>query len=88
MTNNVKAFKNIVKQFSNNIRLEFEPDKCAKATFFRGKLLKVKNITLGTTTVVKDLEREESYKYLGVTKGDEIQHSSMREKFGKNTFVR
>ena len=58
-------------------------DKCAKATFFRGKLLRVKNITVDTTTIIKDLETEESYKYLRITEGDGIQHSSMREKIRK-----
>ena len=59
-----------------------------KATFFRGKLLKAKNITLDTTAVITDLEPEESYKYLGVTEGDGIQHSSMREKIRKECFCR
>ena len=36
--------------------MEFGLDKCAKATFGSGKLLKAKNITLDTKTVVKDLE--------------------------------
>ena len=38
---------NIVKQFNDDIPMEFGLDKCAKATFFRGKLLKAKNITPG-----------------------------------------
>ena len=59
-----------------------------KATFFRGKLLKAKNITLDTTAVITDLEPEESYKYLGVTEGDGMQHSSMREKIRKECFCR
>ena len=65
-----------MKQFSDDIRIEFGLYKCAKATFVRGKLLKAKNITLDTTTVIKDLEPQEIYKYLGVTEGD-----------GKNAFV-
>ena len=36
-------------------------DKCAKATFFRRKLLKANNITLDITAVIKDFEPEESY---------------------------
>ena len=67
--------------------MEFGLGKCAKSTFFLGKLLKAKNITLDTITVIKDREPKESYKYLGVTKEDGIQYSSMREKFGKNAFV-
>ena len=76
----LQGLLNIVKQLSDNIWMEFVLDKCAKAIFVCGKLLKAKNITLDTTTVIKDLEPEESYKYLGVTEGDGIQHSSMREK--------
>ena len=68
--------------------MKFELDKCAKATFFLGKLLKAKDITLDTTTIIKDLEPEESNKYLGVTEGDGIQHSSMREKIRKECFRR
>ena len=67
--------------------IEFGLDKCAKA-FFHGKLLKAKNITLDTTTVIKNLETEESYKYLEGTEGDGIQHSSMREKIMKEYFLR
>ena len=79
---------NIVKQFSADIRMEFGLDKCTKATFFDGKLMKAKNMTLDTATVVKDLEPEESYKYLGVTEGDRTQHSFMREKHQKECFRR
>ena len=84
----LQGLLNIVKQFSDDIRKKFGLNKCAKATFFRGKLLKAKNITLDTTTVITDLEPEESYKYMGVTEGDGIQHSSMREKIRKECFCR
>ena len=77
---------NIVKQFSDDISMECKLDNCAKAILFRGKLLKAKNITLDTTMVIKDLETEEKYKYLGVTGGDGIQHSCMREKLKKECF--
>ena len=68
--------------------MEFGLDKCAKATFFREKLLKAKNSTLDTITIIKDLEHEKNYKYLGVPEGDGIQHSSMREKIRKECFRR
>ena len=84
----LQGLLSIVKQFSDDIRMEFGLDKCAKATFFRGKLLKAKNITLNTTTIIKDLEPEESYEYLGVTEGNGIQHSSMRENIRKECFRR
>ena len=79
---------NFVKQFSDDIRMEHELDKCAKATFFREKLLKAKNITLDTATVIKNLEPDECYKYLWVTERHGIQHSSMRETIRKESFHR
>ena len=57
----LQVLLNIKKQFSHDIRVEFGLDKCAKATFFRGKLLKAKNITLDTIIIAKDLEPEENY---------------------------
>ena len=59
----------IVKVFRDDIWMEFGLDKCAIADFFRGKLLKVKNIILNSATVINVLEPEESYKYLAVTEG-------------------
>ena len=56
--------------------MEFGLHKSAKATFFRGKLPKATNNTLDTTTIIKDLESKESYKYLAVTEEHGIQHSS------------
>ena len=84
----LQGLLNTVKQFSDDIQMELGLDKCAKATFFRGKLLKAKNITLDTTTIIKDLEPEQSYKYLGVTEGNGIQHSSLREKIRMECFRR
>ena len=51
----LQGLLNIVKQFSDDIRMEFGLDKCAKGTFFRGKLLKAKNITLDTARSLKIL---------------------------------
>ena len=84
----LQGLLNIVKQFSYDIQMEFGLDKCAKAAFLCEKLLKAKNITLDTTTVIKDLELKESYKHLGITEGDGILHSSMREKMWKEYFRR
>ena len=84
----LQGLLNIVKQISNDIWMEFGLDKCTKATFFRGKLLQAKNITLYTATIIKDLETEESYQYPEVTEGNGIQHFSMREKIRKECFRR
>ena len=68
--------------------MEFGRDKCGKARFSCGELLKAKNITLDTAMVIKDLEPQESYKYLGVTEEDGMQHPSMTEEILKECFRR
>jgi hypothetical protein len=64
---------NIVKTFSDDIRMEFDLDKCAKATFKSGRLTQTTNIDLDIDTVIKGIEKEGTYKYLGVNEGDDIQ---------------
>ena len=58
-------------------------DKCAKATFKRGKLTNTTDLELVVNTVIKELDQEGTYKYLGVNEGDGLQHSSMKEKIRK-----
>ena len=72
-----------VKTFSDDIKMEFGLDKCAKATFKRGKLTKTTNTDLDTSTTIKEIDQEGTYKYLGVNEGDGIQHSAMKEKIRK-----
>ena len=56
----------IVKKFSDGIGMSFGLDKCVKATFNRGKLTGAASVKYDRNTVIKDLEQEEVYKYLGV----------------------
>jgi len=50
--------------------MKFGLEKCAKATFNGGKLVKTENIELDVGTTIQDLEQEGTYKYLGVNEGD------------------
>ena len=68
----------IVKTFSDDIKMEFGLDKCAKATFKRGRLTKTTNLHLDVDTVIEELGQDSTYKYLGVN--DSIQHSAMKDK--------
>ena len=86
--NEIEGLLRIVKGFSDDIGMEFGLDKCAKATFRKGKLRKKDNIILNDVTVIKDLEQEEVYKYLGVNEGDGIQHASMKDKIRKEVIRR
>ena len=78
----------IVKAFSDDIKMEFGLDKCAKATFKRGRLTKTNNVDLDINTVIKEIEQEGTYKYLGVNEGDGIQHTAMKEKIRKEYYRR
>ena len=76
------------KTFSDEIGMEFGLDKCAKATFKRGKMVKSTNVVLNDNTVIKELDQENTYKYLGVNESNGIQHSTMKEKIRKECIRR
>lgn len=73
----------IVKQFSDDISMEFGIEKCAKASFKKGKLTSTGNIVIDVDTEIQELDQEGVYKYLGVDESDGIQHSKMKEKIRK-----
>ena len=64
-----------MKQFSDDIGMEFELEKCAKASFKKGKLASTGNIIIDEHTAIEELKHEGVYKYLGVDESDCIQHS-------------
>ena len=70
----------IVKQFSDDISMEFGIEKCAKASFKKGKLTSTGNIVIDVDTEIQELDQEGVYKYLSVDESDGIQHSKMKEK--------
>ena len=72
-----------VKQFSQDIGMEFGLDKCAKASFVKGNLTKTTAITLDIDTTIRELDLDETYKYLGVNEGNGINHAVMKEKVRK-----
>ena len=86
--NQLKNLLDIVNTFSDDIKMEFGLDKCAKATFIKGKLTKTSNIVLNQTTTIQELDQEGTYKYLGINEGDGIQHSKMKEKIRKEYYRR
>ena len=61
----------------------FGLEKCAKASFKSGKLVETSDLQCDANTCIKELDQEGIYKYLGMTKGDGIQHSAMKEKVRK-----
>lgn len=86
--NELKGLLNIVKYFSDDICMSFGLDKCAKVTFKKGRILEAPLIDLDFATKIRELEHDEAYKYLGISEGDGIQHSQMKEKVRKEYYRR
>ena len=72
-----------MKQFSDDIGMEFGLEKCAKASFKKGQLVSTGNIIIDEYTAIEELNQGGIYKYLGVDESDGIQHSKMKEKIRK-----
>ena len=68
--------------------MEFGLSKCAKATFKRGKLQKSDYVQLDEETMIKDLEQEKVYKYLGIDNSSGIQHATITQKLKKKLITR
>ena len=62
----LEGFLKTVKTFSDDTGMTFGLDKYAKATFIRGKLKSTCSIVLDINTKIKELDQEETYKYLGI----------------------
>ena len=72
-----------MKNVSDDIKMEFGLDKCAKASFKRGKKVSDEEIPLNDNQVIQDLDQAETYKYLGMKEGELVQHHKMKVKIRK-----
>ena len=52
---------NTVKNASEDIKMEYGLDKCAKASFKRGKQVSAEGIPLNDNQVIQDLDQAETY---------------------------
>ena len=81
--NDLGQLLEVVHTFSNDIRMEFGLDKCAKCSLRSGKKVQADNIQIELGTEIRDLEEQEPYKYLGIEENDSIEHEKMRGKIGR-----
>ena len=79
----IKEHVNTVKKVSDDIKIKFVLDKCAKATFKRGKKIFEEGIQLNDNKVIQDLEPEVTYTYLGMEEGNGTDHHKMKAKIQK-----
>ena len=55
-----------MKNVSDDIKMKFVLDKCAKASFKRGKKVIAEGIPPNDNQVIQDLDQVEANKYLGM----------------------
>lgn len=55
-----------MKNFSDDIKMEFDLDNCVKATFQKGKLVTSEHVEINYDTKIKALDQHKTYKYLGI----------------------
>ena len=63
-----------VKNISDDIKMEFGLDKCAKASFKRGRKVSAEGIPLNDNQVIQDLDQAETYNYLRMEEEEGVQH--------------
>ena len=76
--NQLTGLINTEKNVSDDIKMEFGLDKCAKASFKRGKKVSAEGIPLNDNQVIQDLDQSERYKYWGMEEGEGVQHHKMK----------
>jgi hypothetical protein len=64
----------ILKTFSNNIIMKFGLVKCATAIFKYGRRTNSQNISLNNQTVIRNMELDQTIKYLDIEVGGGIDY--------------
>jgi len=66
--------------------MEFGLDKCAAIVLKHGKLTKNQNISLNIQTVIRNMELDKTYKYLGIEEGGGIDSSQLMDRLVKEYY--
>ena len=69
----LESLVHIVRIFSSDIWMDFGVTKGAKLAIRKGKVIATERIKLPDDREIKNLEKGDSYKYLGVLELDEVQ---------------
>ena len=75
--NDLESLVKIVRKFSSDIGVAFGIDKCAVLTLKKGKTMQSDGITMPNRDVMKELEKKDSYKYIGILQVIEIKYKEM-----------
>jgi hypothetical protein len=66
----MKSMVNTLKMISEDFGMEFGLDKCAKVSLKRGKISEGGDLPLYDGTLIKELDEDRGYKYLGILQSD------------------
>ena len=67
-----------VRVFSEDIELEFGREKCAMLVMEKGKIVKSAGTEVPDGNVIKSLQEDEYYKYLGILEPDKFLEEKMK----------
>ena len=70
---------NTVRVFSEDIRMEFGISKCGVLVMKRGKLFRTEGIEMPSGEVIKEIDTELGYRYLGILEADSFKDNKMKE---------
>ena len=79
-SNGGKELIRIMFEFTKSIGMAFGIDKCKILNIVRGKYAKCGDVALPDGEVIKEMESDEVYKYLGVIESTTIKHADMKQK--------
>ena len=78
--NQLNGLVNKVTVVSDDIRMEFSLDRCAKAILKREKKMLTKRTKLNRNNFMHELESETVYTCLGIEAGEGTEHHTMKAK--------
>jgi hypothetical protein len=85
--NHILSLLTITENFSNDIGKSFGIDKCKMQSICRGHYEHLEYITQ-EGEIIKNLNKGEFYKYLGINQSNHIQHSIIKENLEKQFYLR
>ena len=80
-----------VHNFSQDTAMEFGIEKCAKISSKGGNRIQQENqerIVLNDSAYIKELDRDEQYKYLGILEATGVDHKTMNNNIRKEYYYR
>ena len=86
--NQLKQALAIVKNFSSDKQMTFGLDKCATVNIRNGKVIQSNGVDIDRDTHIRNIDAEETYRYLGMEEFGVIRQQLMKERIKKEYYHR